>query len=204
MSPLDGMSDFLGALKGVAGNVAQVAATSLAGPLGGMLVGKVASALGCKPDEAAVTAAIQADPEAAKVKLQQLDLRAQEIAQAFQLSLTHIDSDDRRWAEVQKTHRTEVRSTDVFVRRARPFLIWVFGAVMGVGIIGTMVAVFTVSVETMTQVVALWGALSVPIATLAAAAGLYVVKRTAEKQADAGVPPRGMAALIDAIRGEKR
>jgi len=61
-------------LAGLLKNIAPGLATVVAGPLGGMAVKAIADKLGVSETVEAVTAAIQADPEAA-MKLAEIDLR---------------------------------------------------------------------------------------------------------------------------------
>lgn len=69
------MLDILG---GVLKNVAPGLATAVAGPLGGMAVKAIAEKLGVEDTVEAVTAAVQADPEAAR-KLAEIDLKQFEL-----------------------------------------------------------------------------------------------------------------------------
>lgn len=61
-------------------NIAPGLATAVAGPLGGMAVKAIADKLGVPADEAAISAAITGNPEAA-AKLREIDVRAFEAEQ---------------------------------------------------------------------------------------------------------------------------
>lgn len=65
-------------LAGLLKNIAPGLATVVAGPLGGMAVKAIADRLGVSDTVEAVTAAIQADPEAA-MKLAEIDLKQFEL-----------------------------------------------------------------------------------------------------------------------------
>lgn len=95
---------------------------AIAGP-GGAAIGQlVASAFGVDPDDpAAITAAVQQDPQAA-VKLREIELRHQERLEtlAFQRHEAELKAETARHAESQATIRTEVEHGTDYVQETRP------------------------------------------------------------------------------------
>jgi len=87
----------------------------LGGPAGGAVGTMVASALGVGDEPEAVAKAILADPTGAAAKLEELETRHRHEIE--RLSLEAAITNTR---EVNRTWRSEIASSDPYVRRMRP------------------------------------------------------------------------------------
>lgn len=150
--------------------------TALGGPVGGAVGAIVASLFGveAKPDK--VVEAIKADPEAF------LKLRQLELDHARELRTAVLQAETARLAEINGTIRTEVASTDAYVRRMRP----TFGYLMALTWAAQMVAIAYVIVADPAQAGAVVSAMAnlgmiwtVGLSVL----GIYVYRLSDEKRA---------------------
>jgi len=96
---------------------------------------------------------------------------------------------DRAWlAEVNKTIRAEVASEDVYVRRMRPTFGYVV-ALTWAAQMGAVAYVIATDPAAAGSVVAALGSLGTIWTVGLSVLGIYVYKRSQEKQIAAGVPP---------------
>lgn len=181
--------------KDVAGKVGKFApllGTVLGGPAGGAIGGLVAAALGSGNDPDAISAAIDADPSA-EAKLRELEERNR-----HDLESAHIRAAETSVREVNATMRVEASSSDAYVRRARPTLVYLIGLIVFVMVAGALAILATAPVEALPAVVdgliAVYGQLMVPLSLLCGAIGVYVRSRsTHDKALESGrAPPAGL------------
>lgn len=160
----------------IAAKAAPVVGTLLGGPAGGAIGGLVASVFGVEAEPDKVAQAIQADPEAA-IKLQQLQ---NDHAQKMQAMV--LEAETSRLAEVNKSFRAEVASSDWYVRRMRPTYGYILAAMLAAQ---TGVAVYVVGWEpaSLPDLSTLFQALSIPQSVALAVLGVYVNGRSKEKMA---------------------
>lgn len=171
-------------IRDVVSGAAPALGTLLGGPAGGAVGAVIASALGTNATPQSVVKAIQGDPEAA-AKLRQI-----EADESVTLRRLTLESETARLAEVNKTIRAEVSSSDPFVRRARPMFLYVVAFSIAMEV---LVAVYVVAVgESMAELAALYQALSIPQSIAAAMCGVYLKKRSDDKAVAAGYQPQGL------------
>ena len=143
----------------------------------------VASALGVGDDPEAVAKALQADPKGAAAKLKELETRHRHEIE--RLSLEAAITNTR---EVNRTYRSEITSSDPYVRRMRP----TYGYILALTLL-VLVLVGGYSVvwrpEVLPGYAQLVGVLNIPIGAALAVLGVYVHSRSKEKYVDAGHPP---------------
>lgn len=117
-----------------------------------------------------------------------------ELAFKFQELVINQQSEELRATvenrnKTQDTMQTEVQNKDSFVRRARPALLWCIGISI---ILQILVGAFVILVAPaqMAAFVALCQAMSIPQGTAAAVCGVYMKKRSDDKLAAQGIPPK--------------
>ena len=169
---------------------------ALGGPGGAAVGAIVSSVFGSKNDPAEIERAISADPEAA---LKLLEIEKQHAEALAKLT---IENETTRLVETQVTMRAEIKSEDPFVRRARPFLIWIIGASIAL-MVATGAAVIFVAPGQVAALAQLFEAISLPLSIAAAMCGVYIKKRSDDKSVAAGAQqgPGLLSALLS--RGEK-
>jgi hypothetical protein len=178
--------------KGVAGKIGKFApllGTVLGGPVGGGVGTLVAAALGVDDSPDAVDAALNADPQAA-AKLRELEERNR-----HDLEAAHIRAAETSVREVNETIRIEATSGDAYVRRARPTLIYLIGAIVLIQVLGSFILLAIDSSEvTVAGLRAILAETMPPLAILCGAVGVYVRSRsTYDKSYAAGrEPPPGL------------
>lgn len=196
--------------KEVAGAVARFAPIlggAIGGPVGGAIgtgVSLAAKALGVEPEPAAIMQALQTDPEAA-VKLRQVEAtHEQELARiAANREIAELEAESFRLAEVNATMREEAKSEDPFVRRARPAFLWVTVFSIFVEVVIALIVVLN-EPERIGDLATLFGALTIPQGIAAAVCGVYMKKRSDDKQVmrTGQAPPA--TGLLTALLGSTR
>lgn len=142
------------------------------------VVSEVAKAVtGGKSDDEALEA-LKADP--AKVLEYQNAMNAH--------AATMYAEETKRLESVNETMRKESASSDSFVRRARPFLVWAIG---GSVVLEVLLAALVVlyAPEQMGSLSTLFSAIAVPQSIAAAMCGVYIKERSKDKQVNAGMTP---------------
>lgn len=183
----DGARKLIGATAPMLGSL-------LGGPAGGAVAGMVASALGCEPTPAAISAAA-ADPKSA-IKLREL-----ELAHAQELQRMSLDAASTDLAQVNETMRAETKSDDGFTRRWRPF--WGYMSAIGFFLQVGAVSWVMVSggdpalINSLGQLSVFW---TVPLAVV----GVTAYGRSREKVARITGERGGIGGLINAARGADR
>lgn len=162
-------------------DAAPILGTALGGPAGAAVGGIIASALGAKATPDAVSAALQADPEA-MVKMKQV-----ELDHANELVKINLEHEAAQISETQATMRAEIASNDPVVRWARPMFLYVTAFSVFVEVIIALVVVL-VRPEQMGTLGTLFGALATPQSIALAACGIYLKKRSDDKAVLAGAP----------------
>lgn len=177
--------------------------TALGGPAGGIVGGLIGHALGIgdKPSAEQISQAIDGDPQAAKIKLQQVEADHAE-------AMARIQALQVQAQQTGQTMRVEYGSTDPYVRRWRPTWgyvsagAWAFEALaIGAGLIGGTVAALTghtseaqILLAAMPAIIGAMAALwSIALAVL----GVSVRARSRDKAVQAGQDPG--PSLIDAL-----
>lgn len=183
---------------------------AVAGPLGGVALGWIGHlfGLGPKPDTSKVLDAINADPQNAQVKLQQLQNEKAEELALLQEQATQV-------TQTNQTLRSYLASTDPFVRRAPAFFFYIaalsFGAtilaIVG-GVVGSvwaagtghakLVSDLTSGVSALVQsTVVIWG-VALPVL------GVVRTKDSHDRQVAAGQEPSTLlGALAKRLAGGK-
>ena len=170
-----------GDIAGAVGKHAPLLGSVLGGPLGGGIGTLVSAVLGVEETPEAVDAALRADPAAAAKLVQLQERHRHEIESA------HIRAAETSVREVNATARVEAASDDAVVRRARPTLIYVVGAIVLIQAIGGIFAVFWGHGEAFAEVAR---AMMEPLAILCGVIGVYVRSRsTHDKPIAAGKEP---------------
>lgn len=196
--------------KKILGMGLPVLGTALGGPAGGMVAGLVSHALGLggDTDPSKMAAAIDANPQQAKIVLQKLQDDHQE-------ELAWISAQQAQAQQTGQTMRVEYGSTDPYVRRWRPtwgyvtagawalealaiFTVAVIAAVMGLhGQVDQASKLLGALTSLMYALSALW---TIALAVL----GINIVQRSRDKQTQAGQKPGPLTEvgkLISAIPG---
>lgn len=174
----------------IVGEAAPLVGGLLGGPAGSAVGGMVASALGVENDPEKIKKAVENDPEAA-VKLRQLEQEHQR-----ELRSMTLEAETTRLAEVNKTYRTELASKDGYTRRMRP----TFGYIVAASILAEAAALVWAIVADpakMEMAIQFVRAMSIPQSIALTVLGVYVKKRSDEKEVDrTGLPKQGLLSKI--------
>lgn len=171
------------------GEYAPLVGGALGGPLGAGIGAVVSHALGVENTPDAVAEAVKTDPEAA-VKLQQAQLDAQvelrklTVAQAT----AEVAAETARLSENSQNYRAELASSDPFVRRMRPawgYTLCASWALTAVGVVYSVVFHPKEAPDIITAIASMSMMWSVALAVL----GVYVHKRSQDKQTAVGIVP---------------
>lgn len=186
------------------GGVAPLLGTIVGGPAGTLVGGLIGSALGVDGTDAeAVGLAIQ-DP-AQLAKLRELELNNQ-----AHLETLAIQAETQKIAEINKTMRAEITSTDEYVRRWRPTFGYVVSGAWAVQITGStatlIYAVFkdpAAAGNIINMVATFNGSTSVLWTIALSVLGINVVKRSQDKVVKAGGGATGiLQGFSQLIRGK--
>ncbi|MDX8413938.1 MAG: 3TM-type holin [Mariprofundales bacterium] len=172
-------------IKGIVAEAAPVLGSLLGGPAGGAVGGVIAKALGVDATADKVAEAMRLNPDAV-VKLRQLEMEQQQA-----ISKMVLEHEAVQLSEVNATMRAEYTQEDLYVKRWRPTLgyavtlTWVmtWGAVVYAIIFKPVDAPAIITALAQSQT--MWG---VALAVL----GVGVVKRSHDKQVQAGQEPTGL------------
>lgn len=158
---------------------------AIGGP-GGAAIGKIAaSAMGLGGDDPVEISAALANDPAALIALKTLELENGREIRAMDLAARTAQI-----VQTQTTMRKEADSDDAYVRRARPTFLYITAGSIAVEV---LIALIVVSFRptAMIDLVSLYEALAVPQSIALAACGIYLKKRSDDKQTAAGVSPAG-------------
>jgi len=176
------------------------------GPIGaaGAAIAAAANELGIPAEQAddpdVISQAIQADPQSA-LKLYELnaDLESQRIKAAAETAVAEYQEAAKQQAATNETMRAEIVSEDPFVRRARPFFIWIMGLSWGYQMTALVTiggfAVYKHPVDAgaiITAIGGLAGALTTMWGVALAVVGVYFKQRSNDKARAVGLPPAGL------------
>lgn len=159
----------------IVGKSAPLVGTVLGGPAGGAVGSLVANALGVENDPEKIKEAVENDPEAA-IKLQKLQQEHQR-----KLEQMALEAETNRLAEINKTYRTELASKDAYARRMRP----TFGYIVALSILAESAALIWAIVADPSKAdmaMQIVQAMTVPQSLALGVLGVYVKKRSDEKE----------------------
>jgi len=161
----------------------------IGGPAGAAVGTLIASALGVKDTPEAVAQALN-DPQA-MIKLRELELNHEKDLQQM-----YLVAESTNLLAVNETYRSEIASSDWYVRRMRP----TFGYLVALTLtLQVSMGCYVVGWEpiAMPAYATFITALNVPMGAALAVLGVYVNGRTKEKAMDAGVvPSEGLVSRI--------
>lgn len=172
------------------GKAAPLVGTLLGGPAGGAVGGMVAKALGTENDPEKIQEAINNNPEALN-KIREMETRNQ-----VELEKLATKTEIARIEQQAETHRKAIESNDPYVRRVRP----TFGYVVAASILAESAAL-TYAVlwdpSAMELAVTYVEAIAMPQSLAIAAFGVYVKKRSDDKEVErTGLPKQGLLSKI--------
>ncbi len=158
----------------------------LVGEVIGGITSMIAGELGVKETPEAVAIAIK-DP-AALAKLKEL-----ELTHAYDLRVMVLQADTARLADINKTIRAEAGSEDKYVRRMRPTFGYSMCLNMQIFFFAILWTVWTNPDKAPAIIRAMGDGMSVTLPTGLAVLGIYLKKRSDDKNTAAGhAPPVGL------------
>lgn len=176
-------------IEGGAGLLGHALLPGIGGQAGGAVGSMIADALGVSDDAGQVLDALERDPQALA------DLRALQIETRAELRRVAMEGEFAALAAANQTARVEAQSEDAYVRRARPTLLYLVGAICTFLAVAGAASVFAGKGSDFAAVAE---AMAIPLGTLCAACGIYVRSRsTHDKALAAGhTPPAGLLAQL--------
>lgn len=155
----------------------------IGGPAGAGVGKLIASAIGSDSDDPKdIMATLNGNPEAMSA------LRALQENHRHELESLQLHAQIQNAAHVNVTMQAEIKSSDRFISRARPSLIWAVSASV---VLEIMVggAIVLLKPEHMNDFVALCSAIAIPQSVAGAMCGVYMKQRSNDKALSAGHKP---------------
>lgn len=183
-------------VAGLIGDAAPLIGGMLGGPLGARVGTVVASALGVKDDPESAYKALEANPDLL------VEIKKAEMENKRALVEMHLRADTAIIDSVNETIRSEVASNDPFVRRARPAMLYAIIAILLAQTAAGIAAIFFLQGDDILKAKDMILALAAPLDVGLAVCGVYVYRRSTDKQLAAGYPAQGIGGVLGAVLGK--